>query len=291
MFAEAPTAHELSGGRLRLIHGPIDVVLKAWGEPHEVARAYAAVTERFETVLPELCGELDRLRGPFDSGAAPGSPVGRRMHAACRPFADTFVTPMAAVAGSVADELLDAMLDAAALDKAFVNDGGDIAVHCAPGQTLDIGVAGDFERGPLPGLNGCIRIGHGDGVGGIATSGRHGRSLSLGIADTVTVLAANAATADVAATLIANAVDTDHPCIRRAPANEADTDSDLGDRLITVDVGELPGKAVAEALRKGQRRAVEYRARGLIVDAALMLQGESVTAEPSDKNRITGRAA
>ena len=47
---------------------------------------------------------------------------------ACRPFAEVFVTPMAAVAGAVADELLAEMTAAAELERAFVNDGGDIAV-------------------------------------------------------------------------------------------------------------------------------------------------------------------
>jgi ApbE superfamily uncharacterized protein (UPF0280 family) len=38
-------------------------------------------------------------------------------------------TPMAAVAGAVADEMLAAMVAGRTLTKAYVNDGGDIAVH------------------------------------------------------------------------------------------------------------------------------------------------------------------
>jgi ApbE superfamily uncharacterized protein (UPF0280 family) len=171
------------------------------------------------------------------------------------------------------------MLDAAELQRAYVNDGGDIAVHCAPGTALDIGVAGGFGRGPVPWMNGRVRIRHGDGVGGIATSGARGRSFSLGIADSVTVLAANAATADTAATLIANAVDIDHPAIGRRPASALDPDSDLGDRLVTVSVGELPRDAALAALEAGRRRAADYLARGLILDAVLMLQGETVALD------------
>jgi hypothetical protein len=167
------------------------------------------------------------------------------------------------------------MLRAAALQRAYVNDGGDIAVHCAPGTALDIGIAGSFGRGPVPRLNGRVRIRGGDGVGGIATSGARGRSFSLGIADSVTVLAAHAATADAAATLIANAVDIDHPAIVRRPATALDPDSDLGDRPVTVSVEALPRGAVLGALEAGRRRAAEYLARGLIVDAALILQGET----------------
>ena len=326
MFADRPQVRELSGGRLHLSHGPIDVVLRAWGEADAVEAAYRAAAGRFGHILPELCRELPRLKAPVGAGfpsplwggvrgggnpdlrswglppplslphkgggdpvassranfeaLLPRSAVGRRMADACLPFADVFVTPMAAVAGAVADELLAVMREVAELERAYVNDGGDIAVYCAPGTALDIGVAGAFGQGPVPSLNGRVHIDHGDGIGGIATSGARGRSFSLGIADSVTVLAAGAATADVAATLIANAVDIDHPAVVRRPASDLDPDSDLGDRLVTVSVGDLPRTAIQAALEAGRRRAADYLARGLIVDAALMLQGEAASIFP-----------
>jgi hypothetical protein len=291
MFSEAPRIEMLPGERLHLAHGPIDIVLRAWGHPGAVEAAYRAAAGRFADILPELCAELPVLRTPLGDGARPESPAGRRMAAACAPYSEIFVTPMAAVAGSVADEVLAVMTDAAPLDRAFVNNGGDIAVFCAPGQALEIGVAGDFGRGVFPGLNGAVRIGSPDGIGGIATSGARGRSHSLGIADSVTVLAKDAATADVAATLIANAVDIDHPAIQRSPASELSPDSDLGDRLVTVEVGALPDAVAGAALEAGLVRARDYLARGLIVDAALMLQGETRTLNEIHTRAIQGRAA
>jgi uncharacterized protein len=267
---------ELTGGRLHLSHGPIDVVLKACGAKRAMSRAHEAAADRFITILPELCAELPALRAPFGA-VEPRSPVGRRMAEACRPFRKVFITPMAAVAGAVADELLATMRAAAPLDRAYVNDGGDIAVFAAPGQILDIAIAGDFSLGRVPTRSGVIRIRHGDGVGGIATSGARGRSFSLGIADSVTVLAKDGASADATATLIANAVDCDDPAIERRPADELDPDSDLGDRLVTVSVGPLPTPKRNVALAAGLARARAYRARGFIVDAALTLQGETVT--------------
>src|SRR6185295_14196526 len=155
-------------------------------------------------------------------------PVARRMVEASRLFADDglFLTPMAAVAGAVADELLAHMTTAGQLWRAFVNDGGDIAVLVTPGHSLDIGVAGEYSRGATPNINGAVRLDASSGVGGVATSGARGRSFSLGIADSVTILARNAATADVAATLVANAVNIDSPVILRRPARELDPDSD-----------------------------------------------------------------
>jgi ApbE superfamily uncharacterized protein (UPF0280 family) len=280
MFAP-PVIQELAGDRLHLSHGPIDVVLKAWGQRDDVRAAYAAATERFPCILPELCDERRALRAPCNGEMGVSGAVATRMVAACRPFAAVFVTPMAAVAGAVADELMSYMRRAApALERAYVNDGGDIAVHVADGHALDIGVAGAFSRGDAPVINGSLRLDSRAGVGGIATSGARGRSFSLGIADSVTVLARDAATADVAATLVANAVNVENASIVRRAARALDPDSDLGDLPVTVSVGALTPAEIDTALARGLARARDYQARGLIVDAALMLAGETRACHP-----------
>jgi ApbE superfamily uncharacterized protein (UPF0280 family) len=266
---------ELTGGRLHLSHGPIDVVLKAWGEPQALRAAYAAAVRRFPELLPELCEELPQLRRPLQDKPKLAGAVARRMLEACRPFAGVFLTPMAAVAGAVADELLAEMLGAARLDRVFINNGGDIAVFIAPGQALEVGIAGAFSRGNLPVLNGRLRLEAGTGVGGIATSGARGRSFSLGIADAVTVLGRTAAAADAAATLIANAVNLESSAVARRPASELDPDSDLADRLVTVAVGALTAAEIETALAAGAARAEAYRRQGLIIAAALMLARRS----------------
>lgn len=272
---EAPTVQRLDGDRLHLQHGPIDVVLRAWGAASAVRAAYEAAIARFGTILPELAGELRELRKPMAERPEVETHVAQRMVTACRPHAGLFVTPMAAVAGAVADELMETMVQAAPLDRAFVNDGGDIAIHLTEGETMEVAVAADFSGGAIPAINGRITLTDRDGIGGIATSGAQGRSFSLGIADSVTVLARDAATADVAATLIANAVDIDDPLVRRSPARALDPDSDLGDHLVTTAVGPLAKPQIIAALEAGRARAEQFRRRGLIFDAALMLQGES----------------
>ena len=265
------------GGRLHLQHGPVDVVLRAWGSRDAVAAAYEAAVARFRTVLRELVEELPELRKAMDDGPRVEGAVAKRMVAACLPHRGVFVTPMAAVAGAVADELLAAMTGAATLDKAFVNDGGDIAVHLADGETMAVGLAADFSRGPVPAVDGRALLRSGDGVGGVATSGRQGRSFSFGIADSVTVLGRDAAGADAAATLVANAVDLPgHSAVRRARARALDPDSDLGDRPVTIAVGNLAQDEVATALASGGLRAEAMRADGLIHGAALTLRGETL---------------
>jgi uncharacterized protein len=279
---QGPFVQQLSNHRVHLQHGPIDLVLRAWGHADAVNAAYRAAIQRFETILDQLVSELALLRRPIAENHHCTGAVAQRMLQACRPY-NIFVTPMAAVAGAVADEVLAVMLASAPLAKAFVNDGGDIAVHLTPGQTFDIAVAGAFDRSPLatccvPDVNGHVSLTAGDGVGGIATSGAQGRSFSLGIADSVTVLARTAAAADVAATLIANAVDLPgHPAVRRAPAVTLDPDSDLGERLVTVDIGQLASDEIWSALQSGLVTARRYQHAGLIHDAALMLRGQCVS--------------
>jgi ApbE superfamily uncharacterized protein (UPF0280 family) len=271
----------LPGGRLHLNDGPIDLVIGAFGAASAIKAAYAAATRRFGTILDELCEELPLLRSEvLLSNPVPSGRTAQRMDAAVRPFAEIcFITRMAAVAGAVADEILAAMLEAAELDRAYVNNGGDIALHLAPGQSFAIGMVGRPDR---PGLFGQARISAGDGIGGIATSGRHGRSFSLGIADAVTILAANAAAADAAATIVANAVDLPgDPNVTRVPAHEFDPQSDLGARLVTREVGELSGEDIEQALSHGEAEAQRLLRAGLIDAAALHLRGETrVVAQP-----------
>ncbi len=260
------------GRRLYLHHGPIDLIVEAFGVPDEVQAAYEQAVARFQTVLTELVAELPELRRQATLGwQRPfAGPTARRMESAVAPLADAFITPMAAVAGSVADEVLAALVAGRRLDKAYVNNGGDIALNLAPGQALSLAIAGTGH-----GFADRIAVSAADPVRGIATSGWRGRSFSLGIADAVTVLAQTGSQADAAATMVANAVDLPgHPAIARQPAAELAPDNDLGDRLVTVDVGALAPAEIEQALRRGLAAAEALRARGLIEAAALFLAGE-----------------
>ncbi|MDE2361507.1 MAG: UPF0280 family protein [Hyphomicrobiales bacterium] len=267
----------LPGARLHLNDGPIDLVIGADGDAAHMRRAYAAATRRFSGLLDELCDERPLLRAAMTRDCElPFGVVARRMDAAARPLAhDRFITRMAAVAGAVADEILAAMLAAAPLRRAYVNNGGDIAVHLAAGQSFAIGLV---ERPDRPSLFGNARIRAVDPVRGIATSGWRGRSFSLGVADAVTILARDAAGADAAATLVANAVDLPgHPGVERAPAAEFDPQSDLGDRLVTRAVGPLAADEIETALRCGVAEARRLIEAGAIEAAALRLAGETKT--------------
>jgi uncharacterized protein len=264
------------GKRLHLNDGPIDLIVEASGAARQIEAAYHAAGTRFVDVLDELCGELSFLRQRCSlENDWPRGTVARRMTAAVMPYASQcFITPMAAVAGAVAEEILASMIDATGdLSRAYVNNGGDIALHLAKGEKFIVAMV---ERPDRPSLFGTVALTSSNPIRGIATSGWRGRSFSLGIADAVTVLADRAADADAAATIIANAVDLPgHPAIARVPACELAPDSDLGPMLVTQGVGELNFAEVSEALDAGVSSATLLLRMGLIRSAALSLNRET----------------
>jgi ApbE superfamily uncharacterized protein (UPF0280 family) len=328
----------LSDGRWHFQHGPIDLVIGADGDAPALAAAHAAAWQRFETVLTELVAELPLLRRPVRGPCPLQGVIARRMWWACHPFHSVYITPMAAVAGAVAQELIGAYARDG-VQRAWINNGGDIALHLAEGTSVNVGVIADIsghapfgltapaptpfgltlrqaqdrvhdahrslgaawpfdtsgrtesgerteQAGRTDSLDGRFTVDASMPVRGIATSGWRGRSFSLGIADSVTVLAKTAAMADAAATIIANAVDIDDPCIERRAANELKDDSDLGELLVTVDVPALPADTVAAALERGRRRAHDLQRDGLIHSALLVCQQQAARADPALAIRV-----
>ncbi len=284
---------QLDGGRWHLSHGPIDIVAQAEGDAAAVAAAHDAAWRRFAGVLEELVAELPALRRPVTEEDPPAlrGAVAQRMWWACAPFRPVYITPMAAVAGAVAQELID-FYRRPGIERAWINNGGDIALHLAPGRSVQVGLFADLARfdpcagGPLA-LDGRFEIAHGMPVRGVATSGWRGRSFSLGIADSVTVLAATAAEADAAATMIANAVNVDDPAIERRPASQCKDDSDLGEIPVTVEVPPLAPARVREALDAGAVRARALQRAGLAWCAVLACQGQWRAVEPLCSNPRT----
>jgi hypothetical protein len=284
----------LPDGRTHFQHGPIDLIIGVEGDPDAVNAGLERAWERFSQILPELVIELKALRRPIPNTLEPRasfhSAVAQRMFAACWRHRAQFVTPMAAVAGSVADEVLETLLGRPGamvsgadvrpdFPRAYVNNGGDIALYLAPGQHYTVGLLSNPEAIHVDGdglaVDGRFTITPEMGIGGIATSGWRGRSQSLGIADSVTVFAPQAAQADVAATLIANQVNVSHDAIERAPANTLKDDTDLGDLPVTVAVGPLPPEAIKQALHAGDAAARVMFEQGAILGAVLVLQGQA----------------
>ena len=311
-WGTGPQRARLADGRWHFQHGPIDLVIAADGEADAVAAALEAAWLRFVPLLGALAAELPVLRrdarglvrptaadgaGPVPRATVPmpvAGVVAARMVQATAALGlrfDRFVTPMAAVAGAVAEHVAECF-DRAGIRRASVNNGGDIALVLAPGAHWDIGVVADPSR---PDVGATLRIASADRPRGVATSGWHGRSLSLGIADSVTVLADDAPAADAAATLIANEVDLPgHPRIVRRPADEIRDGSDLGRLPVTVGVPDLAPEEIGSALARGAAFARSVIDAGLARHALLTLQGRTVAvgddAAASAARRVPGVA-
>ncbi len=274
----------MADNRLHLQHGPIDLILHVDASEEIRKRLYSAAKKRFSTVLQELVVEMDLLKHPWSADLPdPKGGIAQKMCFAVR-GSDIFVTPMAAVAGAVADEVLEAMLNEAKntdpcleeIQRMYVNNGGDIAFWLNAGESFSIGVV---DNPGIPELNARVRLTYESLVRGIATSGWRGRSQSLGIADAVTVLAGSAAIADAAATLIANDVNVYYPGILKRPASEVKDESDLGMLPVTVDVPPLPVDQISEALKRGAQTAGNFIRTGKIEAAYLSLQKQTLVVE------------
>ncbi len=283
-----PQRSKLANGHQRFYWGPIDVMIYAEAEQETntniqlVQEAHESAWERFQEILPELVNELSILKLPIDDqdNTCLTGPIAKKMWQACQPYYPTFITPMAAVAGAVADDLL-AHYQIPGIHKAWVNNGGDIALHLSGHQQIPIGICADSYRANETmqqlgsfSLDGQLTVSTQDPVRGIATSGWQGRSFSMGIADSVTVLAHNAASADAAATIIANAVNVDDARIQRRPACDMKDDSDLGDHLVTVHVPKLEHQVIEQALENGFAKAQTLKNQGIIWGAILNCQDQ-----------------
>ena len=273
-------------------HGPIDLVIGADGDAAVLDEAHEHAWQRFRALLDELVEELPLLKAPVNDCSGLTGPVARRMWSACKPLKDfcgCFITPMAAVAGAVAQEIV-LSYKRPGIARAWVNDGGDIALHLTPGTSVRVGLFSDLAqfdpalaaRGAALPIDGRFELPSTSDVRGMATSGWRGRSFSLGIADSVTVLARTAAAADAAATVIANNVNVDDPRIVRRPANQLKDETDLGDRPVTIDVPPLAPSQVRSALEAGLAKAHALQAAHLIDSAVLVCQRRFIATDGFD---------
>jgi ApbE superfamily uncharacterized protein (UPF0280 family) len=291
-----PTSHELPQGRRHFQHGPIDIIAYAEGDPSSVAQAHETAWHRFGQILPELVQELADLRKPVQGAGTFKGPIAQSMWQACKDCliesdVGAFLTPMAAVAGSVAQDL-SACYQAVGIKRAWVNKGGDIALHLTEDTAVSIGLFADLarldEQQLLSGIqtDAVFEVKYGMGIRGVATSGWRGRSFSFGIADSVTVFAASASQADAAATMIANAVNVADARIVRQPANTVKDDSDLGQQLVTVSVPKLSQYEIDEALEAGLKKAHVLKQNGLICACVLSCQGWFASTETTRIQRM-----
>jgi uncharacterized protein len=259
---------QLSPARILLQCGPLNMTIEAYRKGEPCMRAVdAAVTTALNGLMEvakyrETCSSWIK---DIQDGSKDPLPVST-MILATRSVQYEMVTPMAAVAGTIAELSADSAYQEGAT-LVICNNGGDIALRMDPGESLTVGINKDLKSRTA--LSAKIKVDAASGIRGICTSGIGGRSLTCGIAQSVTVLGAHASVTDVAATLIANHVSAEHPNISRKPAEELQPDTDIAGVLVTESVGELPKEIWKSAIESGVLEAERLLELGVISGAVL----------------------
>ncbi|MGQ9824983.1 MAG: UPF0280 family protein [Desulfotomaculales bacterium] len=273
-----PVLKTLKKGKVLLDYGPVTMVVEAKKKGSPDPRAAMAAAREGVVQLARAASWLGVIRLPPGAVATDPAypPVVNAMIAAVKATGDPQLTPLAAVAGTIAGFCAEKARDEGA-DWVVVNNGGDLALVVPPGGRIRVGVWEDLSRTVIGRV---LEITHASEITGIATSGFGGRSFTLGIAGAATVLARTPGIADACATVLGNAVNVDHPAIVRVPAASIDPDTDIPDLLVTKEVGNLPPDAVAAALQNGLAKARELYEKNLIAGALISLRGRSVHYPP-----------
>ena len=256
--------------------GPTTLTVSAWdgglSRPVIAVRAASAALDCL-SVLSDFQEFLKRRSGNLPTGRPLPEVVRRAFSAALSVSLE--LTPLSAVAGAVSDEIAD-RAESLGADRVIVNNGGDIAIRLDRNEQAVVGIRSDFSGKSI----GRLVVKAGAGIGGVATSGWRGRSLSSGIADTVTVWARNAALADAAATFIAGGCIDEGLDVKMIRAREIDPSSDLGDTLVTADAPPLSPGVRTRVLKRGAALVDQYIKEGIVRGCLIEVQGDIAAIDP-----------
>lgn len=264
----------LHGGRAVLAeNGPLRLVIQPFSGPVAETELAKEAAEYAFDCLARVAAALPALRRRHGLIATlPRDEIARVMLESVRIIGDEDLTPMAAVAGTIADFVAD-WLFARKVTRVIVDNGGDIAIRLKPGESARVGLRPVIDSLEITHL---IHLDSTYPSWGVTTSGMGGRSLTRGIASAVTVFASTASVADAAATAIANSCFAEDGNIRQVPAITVDPTTDLGEMLVTVSASGLAAKTVTAALENGLEKAKAVMQRGDIRGALIAVAGKFV---------------
>ncbi len=258
----------LRPGLIKVDYGPMQLTIQAERQGTLLTEAAQNGAKRAIGILNELADYKQIASLPQrklkDISSLPQ--ILRTMITAVRNSGDTTLTPMAAVAGSIAGLVADSIV-ADGATKVIVNNGGDLAIRLLNDETTSVGIAPAIGAAHTH----VIHLRAGDGIGGIATSGLGGRSFTKGIASAAVVAAATAELADACATSLANSTYVPHPNIKVALAEQLDPDTDIVGHQVVTEVGLLPPEILQKALYAGWEKANGWLKKKQIIGAALFV--------------------
>ena len=256
--------------------GPMRLIIRAWnkGKP-QIHLAHRAAEKSF-MYLERIARHRSELSRPFPKiEAPPADALAIAMVQSVDAVGDFDLTPMAAVAGTIADAVAD-WLFGCGVTRAIVDNGGDISIRLLENETVTVGIRSDVNDRKISHV---VCLDAGQITYGITTSGVGGRSFTKGIASAVTVLAARASVADAASTAIANACFVEDSRIVQLPAEKIDPNSDLAGTLVTTEVGPLSSEKKLTAIKSAQKKAEYLLQKGVIIGAFIALGNQFVITD------------
>jgi ApbE superfamily uncharacterized protein (UPF0280 family) len=249
--------------------GPMRLAIRAWENGEAQIQICQQAAEQSFSYLEGVANHRAVLSVlPEKIHSLPQNELAQRMIESVRAIGDPDLTPMAAVAGTIADFVADWLFDRGPT-KVVVDNGGDIAIRLAAGETATVGIRSQINSIDISHI---ANLDDRRSSWGVTTSGLGGRSFTRGIASAVTVIAENASIADAAATSIANACFVEDSSIVQIPAEQMDPNTDLAGVKVTVSVELLsPGK-MAQAVQTALSKAGTFCRQKLIVGALIALE-------------------
>jgi len=262
----------LEPGLYYLDYGPMQMTISAFCRQQPLDQDIMEAVGYAKNLLAELASCIKVAKLPAGTiKRCPTSPaILAMMIDAVQRCPDPTLTPMAAVAGAIADCVAELLVQRGAT-KVIINNGGDIALRIAEGESVKVGIAPDLNNNSVSHF---IEIDSTSKVRGIATSGLGGRGLTKGIASAAVILSENCRIADACATLVANHIFSPDPEIKQVRAEELDPDTDIYGHLVTAALGKLQPKTWQQALQNGLAQARKVLEQGLISGAILFVGGQ-----------------
>lgn len=266
---------EIEKSQILAVCGPMRLVIAAWsGQIPQKEVCIRAAREAF-IILERVSRQRKELSLYYrpSSEKITDSPAGQMIQSVLT--VDHELTPMAAVAGTIADSVADFLIRQG-MTRVIVNNGGDIAIRTTSGTSVRIGIRAEMARNRIVDI---ITLGDEQRTWGVATSGVEGRSLSRGVASAATIIAPTASLADAAATSVANASYVKDDSVIQQPAETLDPQTDIPGISVTVRAGPFSEQKKDEALAGALKKVHALIDKKVIYGAYIAVDGKTAMTD------------
>lgn len=270
----------LEDGRVYIEYGPVSMVIKASKSSQMLTSLCSESILIIKKTLTDLGQDLEKLsKYPAQISSNMLRDPSLRMLEAVNRIGEKTLTPMATVAGMVADIVADWLYSQGA-DKVIVNNGGDIALRLGNRQSVSMKILSNIHANENE-KEVIVRISEDNHIGGVCTSGLGGRSFTRGIANSVTVFSENCRIADACATHIANASYISSKRVHTTRAGKIQPSSDIADLSIVTKVDCLTKEEISKGIENIKKEAIRQIKRNNAMYVVADVQGTKFIWPPN----------